>query len=93
MASLSEVGIRPMSPLDLESLHVDLNAPCRAAFRSVRNYFLGRYFLVHMAEKISIARETTELGLFCHAGSGWRTGFPARIVVGWSSPFTWGKTH
>lgn len=69
MASFSEVGLRPISPLDLESLHVDLNDPCRAAFTSVHNYFLGRYFLVHMAEKISVARETTELGLFCHVGS------------------------
>lgn len=69
MASFSKVGIRPISPLDPESLHVDLNDPCRAAFTSVHNYFLGRYFLVHMAEKISVARETTELGLFCHVGN------------------------
>lgn len=55
MTYLSKMGTRPKSPLDLESLHSDSNVPCRVAFMSVHNYFLGRYFLVHM---VAEGRET-----------------------------------
>lgn len=98
MANLRGVGIRPISVSDLESLHIDsVNgknspAPHRAASMPVPNYFLGRD-LVHMARKTSIARQTTEPGLFYCTGSDGRTGFPARVVLGWSSPFLWGRSR
>lgn len=98
MANLRGVGIRPISVSDLESLHIDSvngknsRAPHRAASMPVPNYFLGRD-LVHMARKTSIARQTTEPGLFYCTGSDGRTGFPARVVLGWSSPFLWGRSR
>lgn len=94
MASLCGVWISPISLSDLESLHIDscnvknLHSPHRAAFMSEPDYFLGRDF-VHMAQKIWIARESRELGLFCCSIREWSNGLLARVVLGWCSPFLW----
>lgn len=66
----------------------NLHDPHRAAFMLVPNYFLGSD-LVHMAQKIWIAEESREPGLFCCSIREWSSGLLASLVLGWFSPFLW----
>lgn len=60
--------------------------PIGAAFMSVPNYFLGSD-LVHMAQKIWIARESRELGLFCCSIREW---IVSKCCLGLVFPFPLG---